>query len=74
VIRVVLHYSVASRTERASFFEIVWFMRALRFIKNLAISELACARLIVCWVAFCGQVAYDVRSLEDNHPVEMARL
>ena len=29
----------------------------------IALLELACARLVVCWVTYCGLVGYDVSSL-----------
>jgi len=65
VITVVLNDMVVRITEQASFFEILWVMRVLRFIMNFSDirAGLRGAGRVVCWVAFCGLVAYDVSSL-----------
>ncbi len=59
VITVVLNDMVVRITEQASFFEILWVMRVLRFIMNFSDirAGLCGAGRVVCWVAFCGLVA-----------------
>ncbi len=44
---------------------IIGVIRVLRFIRTLSDTRagLREASLVLCWVVFCGLVAYDVRSL-----------
>jgi hypothetical protein len=37
----------------------------------LELLELACARLLVCWLNFCGLVAYDLSSIAQGQSANL---